>query len=371
MGRKVRMTEANESVKSQKRCWDITVPHATAVDWSPEALVDCIKEDVVDYKFQKEHSKVQQANGTWHYQFRGVWSDKIRGLTIPRKYPCFKGAHVSLTSGEVAGRGKMDWVNWDYVQKGFSRVQGDGPNGWDSRGKGGKRGLLTRKVRKVLALGLFPWQQFIVDSFTAQMFDETADDRVINVMISLAGNDGRGTLGEYCMYMDLAADIMPQDNVIQIMGQVIDQRHTGYVIDFPRCCFQGDRKALARFYTAMERLKDGKGCDPRNKNRPFQMESPCIWIFTNSKPDVSMLSITKWAFWTCEVFGGPMVRWRDGVHDIKRSHDINTSPSGKPPECAWADAKCPEAFPLGDVSKYDSQLKELKDLSGLEELMNL
>lgn len=322
--------------------------------------MDCIKEDVVEFKFQKEHSAAQREGGTWHYQFRGVWGDKIRGLTIPRKYPCFKGAHVSLTSGEVAGRGKMDWVSWDYVQKGFSKVPG--PNGWSSKG-GPNRGLLTRKVRKVLAFGLFPWQQHIYDSCVAQMSDDTADDRVINVMISLKGGDGRGHLGEYLMYMGVAADIMPQDNLVQLMGQVIDNKHTAYVIDFPRCCFEGDRKALARFYTAMERIKDGKGCDPRHRNRPFQMESPCIWIFTNQKPDTRLLSLSKWAFWTCEVFGGPMVRWRDGVHDIKGSHDINTSPSGKPPECAWADAKCPESFPLGDVSKYNTQLEDLMNFS--------
>lgn len=303
-----------DSLNLQKKTWDITIPYVVAKDLKAEDIEDCIKQDLKHWVFQKEASVKQAKEGRWHYQFRGEWNERIRGVTIPRKYRCFQRCRVSLTStGECK--------KFDYVMKEVTRIEGP----WSDQIKKHK-GMLTRKVKKVLALGAFPWQESIAESFRRQRNDLTADDRIINVMISPDGGDGRAHLAEWLLWLGLCYEVQPYDNFKEIMDAVIDHKHTGYMIDFPRALYEGDPKALAKFYAGMEKVKDGRGADPRYSSRTFQMESPAIWIFTNSKPRMSLLSASKWALWTTPYFGGPLITWDAWMGAELAKHD-NAAPT--------------------------------------------
>lgn len=45
-------------------------------------------------------------------------------------------------------------------------------------------------------------------------------------------------------------------------------------------------------------LKNGKVYDTRHSSRKWFVDSPVIWVFTNSEPDTELLSSDRWRLWT-------------------------------------------------------------------------
>lgn len=69
------------------------------------------------------------------------------------------------------------------------------------------------------------------------------------------------------------------------------------IIDIPKAMTRSDQSQL---YAAIEQIKNGYAYDARYKYRERWFDCPCIWVFTNQKPDEDLLSADRWVYWKVE-----------------------------------------------------------------------
>ena len=61
-----------------------------------------------------------------------------------------------------------------------------------------------------------------------------------------------------------------------------------------------NQKKCGQMYTAIETLKGGWSYDWRNHWKEWYMDSPIIWVFTNTEPELSYITEDRWALWKIE-----------------------------------------------------------------------
>jgi hypothetical protein len=57
---------------------------------------------------------------------------------------------------------------------------------------------------------------------------------------------------------------------------------------------------LHDFYSGIEMLKNGLIVEKRYAAKKARMNRPKIWIFTNTQPDLTLLSKDRWKLWTID-----------------------------------------------------------------------
>ncbi len=146
---------------------------------------------------------------------------------------------------------------------------------------------IPRQFREIEKL--YPWQQKIFDEYNVW------DTRTINIVIDYEGCKGKSTLAGY-MKVYCRGFSMPAVNDVQdIMRIAYDMpSQRCYLIDFPRAM---NKDKLFQFYSGIECLKNGKVYDDRYHYKQRWIDSPNIWIFTNKKPEVNLLSKDRWKLW--------------------------------------------------------------------------
>lgn len=249
--------------------WDYTIPHdaITLAD-----LLAWCKENCKKYCFQHEKGET----GYEHWQCRFSLKERKR---IPPK-PCPK-AHSSVTS-------KENWENEFYVLKSASRISGP----WTDRDL-----YIPRQARNII---LRPWQQQIVDDATVW------DTRHLNVLYCPKGNIGKSILVAYACSRGLARKIPIMDSYKDMMRFVMDTPPTSlYLVDFPRAL---NRSCCGSFWGALETIKDGYQYDDRYKFRDEWRDCPNIWVFSNDKPDPTLLSPDRWYIWELDEGTGVLRR---------------------------------------------------------------
>jgi len=148
--------------------------------------------------------------------------------------------------------------------------------------------MIPFEVKKMVTL--LPWQQTLFDEL------QKYDDRQIDILICPKGRTGKSS---FVTYMDVLHDaaLLPFCNDYRdIMRMAYDIGPKSiYLIDMPRAI---NKEKLYQFFSGIESLKSGLTFDDRYSfKKRWLPKRPRIVVFTNKKPDVSLLSSDMWKIW--------------------------------------------------------------------------
>lgn len=148
---------------------------------------------------------------------------------------------------------------------------------------------------KDLENNLYPWQQHIWDNAHIR------EPRTVNLILDRKGCQGKSTLAALMELHGKGIDMPPvndADKLIQSLADILigtENRTPGVIfIDIPRAMKQDKLYGL---YTAIEQIKKGKVVDVRYSYKQWWFDSPQIWVFTNTVPDMAYLSTDRWKIW--------------------------------------------------------------------------
>lgn len=243
--------------------WDFTLPQKYCED--VEILKECLNENCKKWCFQLEEGK---KTGLLHYQGRFSLNDKKRLNEVKRLFG--NAFHFSPTNNK-----SKDDVN--YVTKEDTRIAGP----WQHDD--------PKIPRQLKDIKLYPWQQHIVND------SRIYNDRIINVIIDNKGNIGKSIITSYIIAHKLGQELPILNNYKDVMQFACSLPATKlYIIDIPRSMFGNE---LRNLWGAVESIKNGRLFETRYKARTKLIDPPNIWIFSNTVPDLSLLSRDRWRFW--------------------------------------------------------------------------
>jgi len=224
-------------------------------------------------------------DGYPHLQCRISLHKKKRGSELKKLLQSiggpFAGAHYSATSTNGVEEGDF------YCMKLDTRVAGPWTNKDEDIQDLVNPPYIPRQVRETP--NLYKWQKDVIAS------KEVWCTRSINCLINRGGGIGKSTLIAHCRAYKHARVLPPVNDNKDLLRMVCDMpTNKMYMFDMPRAM---KKEKLFQFFQAIETLKDGYAYDDRYEFREKAFDCPQIWIFTNQKPDVSLLTEDRWKFW--------------------------------------------------------------------------
>lgn len=220
--------------------------------------------------FQLESGEL---NGSYHLQGRCSLKEKRTLKTTIKFFSEVGGGkpHLSKTSKNCDN-------NFKYVCKEETRVAGP----WSHDDIMPYMPIQFRHVVEYKK-----WQRSVVDM--------PADLRRIHCLIDGLGNIGKSTFVGHMCCLKKAQCIPFCNDFRDIMRLVMDKPKSSlYFIDLPRA-IKKDR--LFQLFAGIEKVKDGNVFDDRYGFREEWIDSPEIWVFTNTEPDLTYLSLDRWNLW--------------------------------------------------------------------------
>ena len=251
--------------------WDFTLK--AEINSDENILKSLFRSKTKKFAFQLEEG----SSGYIHYQGR-ISLIKKKSLKALIKFfseECFTSIHWSPTSTTVTKNGD-DF----YVTKDDTRIKGP----WTDKDE---EIYIPRQIREME--GLRPFQKSIVDNA------EVWDKRTINLIYCKHGNMGKSLLVGYCRAHKVGRALPPVNDQKDLLRMVCDLPTSKmYLFDMPRSM---NKDRLYQFYSAVETIKDGYAYDDRYHFKEKVFDCPNIWIFSNSLPDLEMLSEDRWKIW--------------------------------------------------------------------------
>lgn len=170
----------------------------------------------------------------------------------------------------------------------------DGP--WTDKSCIKSNTYIPRQYQKLIDPATwFPFQRKIVDSI------QNFDDRKVNLIYNPSGGKGKSTIAAICELLYGGIDLPPLNDfekLMQLMCNICmdtDNRKPKIVFcDLPRAI---RKDQLNGMYSAIEQIKKGKLYDTRYHYKSFWIDSPQVWVFTNTEPDIDLLSADRWSIW--------------------------------------------------------------------------
>lgn len=267
-------TSAQKKTVQQNAC---CVYDFTSFDELEAYQVRTILSDICKkYCFQQE-----MGEATKRLHFQGRFSLKIKKrLGEVAKILHDKGlvkTHLTITS--TANRD-----NNFYVLKEDTRVKGPFTDENEEQ--------VTNDLRVIKEL--FPWQKKLIEVLTPE------DLRIIDIVLDVGGCQGKSTLSKYLRVYHGARKIPYCDTYKDLMRMAycVGPKKL-YIIDLPRA-LEKSKSKLSQFFAGIEELKTGYAFDDRNHFKDRIFDRPRICVFTNSIPDLSLLSQDMWKFWTIQ-----------------------------------------------------------------------
>lgn len=258
----------------QLYCWDFTLHANDLYTKTDNAKLQKHLNDICKKGFfQLEEG---EKTGKLHFQGRVSLKDRRRKTEIIKLATTtfLRGIHWSPTTNENKG-------NYDYVTKNFTRINGP----WDIKEK---PDYIPRQVREISSLR--PFQQKIVDNAGVW------DTRHINLVYCPTGNVGKSRLVGYLRAYKIGRPLPPVNDFKDVMRMVMDMPTSQlYLIDMPRAM---KKDKLGGLYSAIETIKDGYAYDDRYHFQEKVFDCPNIWVFTNTLPDLTLLSKDRWVIWS-------------------------------------------------------------------------
>lgn len=119
--------------------------------------------------------------------------------------------------------------------------------------------------------------------------------RTIDLIYDTTGNCGKSILSEYMEYLGIAEEVPPfrmMDDIFQwVCSRPVKK---SYIVDMPRG-MKKDR--LGDFYSGIEVIKNGVAYDKRYNAKKKRFDRPRIFVFTNTLPNLSLMSQDRWKIW--------------------------------------------------------------------------
>jgi len=282
---------------NQCRCWDITLKE-DAID--KDGLIELLKEFCKKWVFQLE---VGSQSGYRHWQIRISLDSK--GERDPRwriSYPC----HWSVTCKSNTLGNKF----YSYCTKDFTRE--DGP--WCDKDKSEEKIYIPIRFRE---MELRPFQKTMMD------LSRQNESRYINLIVDDKGNLGKSTVGCWAQLFEGGFKVPAINDGKELVQSVENYCRTRnirvcspMIIDLPRAM---PKKSLNGIYTGIEIIKEGFLYDVRNKYKQWVIEPPCVWVFTNTEPDLRLVSMDRWRLWKIvddQLIETPMVSAGDKTSNL-------------------------------------------------------
>jgi len=244
-----------------------------ADELTPEDIKDSLNGIVKKFVFQKEKGD----SGYIHYQGRISLVKKRRKNALLNLFGDLKPNYCEPTVNFEFFRGDAF-----YQMKEDTRIDGPWTNKDEVR-------YQTKQLLYFKGLELRPYQQAIIDK--CSQFDL----RTIDLIWDTKGNIGKSLLSEYLDYEGLAEEV-PAFRLMDDIFQWVCSRPVkkSYLIDMPRG-MKKDR--LGDFYSGIEVIKNGVAYDKRYHAKKIRFDRPRIFVFTNTLPNLSMLSMDRWKIW--------------------------------------------------------------------------
>lgn len=266
-------TGTTNTIGNPLSMYDLTIP---CDRYSLEQVKQWMRANCKRWVFQQEIGDTTSYN---HYQCRFSLLSKKRlsGMKtkISKELP---GSNVTPTSNPTHLTG-----NEFYVTKEDTRV--DGP--WDDKNDINPLSIPTRFRDTPIWR---PWQLTVLE-----LISLPPNDRSVNLIVDSAGNNGKSFLTLWLMSRQQAARIPPQKDARDIMRMVMNMpTRSTYFIDLPRAISHRDHNSI---FAAIEEIKNGYAYDDRYRFQEKLFDPPHVWVFTNTLPDISLLSRGRWITW--------------------------------------------------------------------------
>lgn len=256
--------------------YDVIIP---AERYTVDDVIKLFGQLAKKWVFQLEQG---HESGYLHYQCRvSLFKKRRPGEAKTFFNEAIPGCHCSPTVTEEHKKTAF------YVMKLDTRIEGP----WTNEDVV----LFVPRQYASLETRLLPFQQTIWDS--ADIFDP----RTINLIVDVAGNAGKSTIASLMDLHKRGIDLPPfndAEKLIQatcdiLMSRELRQPKTVF-IDLPRAM---DKRRLGGLFTAIEQIKKGHVFDTRYQYKDWWFDAPQIWVFSNFKPDLEMLSADRWRLW--------------------------------------------------------------------------
>lgn len=243
------------------------------------------KEEIHEWlkKFTKKYVFQLEQGDTGYKHFQGSFSlvkkrrkpELLKLLTDQTKFE-----HLApLTNVSVSGS------DFNYFMKADTRIAGP----WSDQDI---ERYVPRQYKDII---LYPWQQDLIE--ISQVFDT----RTINMVYDPSGNIGKTTVASICELFHNGIDLPPVNDMKELIQVACDicmakdlRDPSPIIMDMPRAM---DKSRLFGIYSAIEQIKKGKLYDMRYHYKEWWIDSPCIWVFSNIEPDLSLLSRDRWKIW--------------------------------------------------------------------------
>lgn len=257
---------------AQNYVWDFTLPK---LELDENILKDNLRNKTKKFAFQLEKG----ATGYEHWQGR-ISLIKKKSLsaliTFFASIPHWAKAHFTPTSSNAKG-------DIFYVIKDDTRIAGP----WTDKDE---IIVNTKQMTLFNEWGLLPWQA------KAKAIAQQFCLRSIDLIYDQSGNCGKSLFAEHMEYVGLAEEVPPFRLMDDIFQWVATRPIKGcYLVDMPR----GMKKdKLGDFYSGIEIIKNGVAYDKRYNAKKIRFDRPRIFVFTNTLPDLSLMSQDRWKLWT-------------------------------------------------------------------------
>ena len=238
---------------------------------------------------ESEDEEEEERTARYHFQGRFRCKKQKKRLTALKK--AFKDtimatAHLSVTSS-------ANVKNNFYVTKEDTRIAGP----WFSASYHPPEEYVPRQVRHINKDNLRPWQKEVFEDI--QKFN----DRQINVIVDRKGNVGKSSFLTWCScHVKGVIEVPPVHDfkdVCQFVSSIVIQRGRGAAqtlfVDFPRA---RDQTKIHQFMAGIENLKNGSLFETRYTAKSIKIDSPNIWMFTNTVLKLNYVSFDRWRFYT-------------------------------------------------------------------------
>jgi len=258
------------SQKNHACCvYDFTLFDEIDVSLVRSTLLDLCKK----YCFQLECGEETKRN---HYQGRMSLKCKKREHELVKMLQMkWQKFHISVTS--TANRD-----NNFYVMKEDTRVSGPFTDENDI--------YIPKDIREISSL--YQWQTSLLTEL------KKPSSRLVDIVYEPVGCVGKTIFTRWAMIYD-NFELLPHCTEYRdIMRMVYDiGSKQCYLIDMPRAI---NKKKLGDFFAGIETVKGGYCYDDRYGFKRRLFDPPRVCVFTNTLPDLDLLSGDRWQIWTIE-----------------------------------------------------------------------
>lgn len=256
----------------------------------PEKVIETLKKVAKQYCFQGE----QGDSGYKHYQGRISLIKKRRGSEKHILLKLFSDGwepnYLAPTTNSAVFKGELF-----YVMKEDTRISGP----WTDKDVESEE-FIPEQWARIDINNMHPFQMTIWNNINSST---AFNSREINLVYCPDGNKGKSTIAHIARLrrgcIVIPAIINDAKELIQCVCDICmdgELRSPPAVfIDMPRAI---NKQKLFGLYSAIEVIKDGYLYDVRHHFRHWDINSPQVWVFTNSLPDYNLLSKDRWNVWT-------------------------------------------------------------------------